>query len=108
MLGLEEKVNWDDFPNTVPMDTSAEQDSGLQLPGENFPQEELAAMVVISRGYSSLVSYSMSLIKRWGIEAMDTEEVDTTSTPTRQKIEPRQQMVQGKKRQAKKKNVVKI
>ena len=86
-FGLREKVNWDDFPNTVPMDTSAEQDSGSQVPEANPPQEELAMVVAIAGGYSSLVSYSTSSIKRGCIEAMDTEEVDTTSTPKRQKIE---------------------
>ena len=65
-------------------------------------------MVVIAGGYSSLVSYSVSSIKRGGIEAMDTEEVDTSSTPKRKKIEPEQQLVQAKKGQVKKKNVVKI
>ena len=74
----------------------------------NPPQEDLTAVVMIAGGYSSLVSYLTSSIKRGGIEAMDTEEVDTASMPKRQKIEPRQQLVQAKKGQAKKKNVVKI
>ena len=55
-----------------------------------------------------MVSYSLSSIKRGDIEAMDTEEVDTTSMPKRKKIEPRHQLVQAKKGQVKKKNVVKI
>ena len=37
---------------------------------------------------------------------MDTDEVETASTPKKQKIEPRQQLVQ--KGHAKKKNVVKV
>ena len=65
-------------------------------------------MVAIAGGYSLLVSYSVSLIKRGGIEAMDNEEVDTTSMPKRLKIDPGQQLVQAKKGQAKKKKVVKI
>ena len=44
-----------------------------------------------------MVSYLVSLIKRGGIEAMDTEEVDTASMPKRQKVEPGQQLVQDKK-----------
>ena len=55
-----------------------------------------------------MVSYSTSSVKRGGIEVMDTEEVDTASMPKRQKIDPRQQIVQAKKGQVKKKNVVKI
>ena len=39
---------------------------------------------------------------------MDTKEVDTASTPKKQKVEPRQQLVQAKKGQAKKKNLVKV
>ena len=37
---------------------------------------------------------------------METDEVDTTSAPKKQKIEPRQKLVQ--KGHAKKKNVVKV
>ena len=50
--GLREKVNWDDFPNTVPVDTSAKQDSSSQLPGANPPQQDLVAVVAIAGGYS--------------------------------------------------------
>ena len=90
---LREKVNWDDFPNPVPMDTSAEQDTGSQFPRVVSPQQELAAVVAIARGYSSLVSYSVSSMKRGSTHPMDTDEVDTSSTPKKQKIEPRQQLV---------------
>ena len=62
--GLREKVNWDDFPNPAPMDTSAEQDTGSQLPGAVSPQNELATIVAIAGGYSSLVNYSASSMKR--------------------------------------------
>ena len=68
----------------------------------------MATVVAIAGGYSSLVSYSTSLMKRGGIEAMDIEEGDTTSKPKRLKIEPGKQLVQAKWRQAKKKKVVKI
>ena len=50
--GIREKANWDDFPNTIPMDTSTEQDSGLQLPRANSPEEELADVVAIAVGCS--------------------------------------------------------
>ena len=39
---------------------------------------------------------------------MDTEEVDTASTPKKQKIEPGQKLVLAKKGQVKKKNLVKV
>ena len=48
------------------------------------------------------------MIKRGGIEATDTDEVDTARMPKRQKVEPRQKLVQAKKGQANNKNVVKI
>ena len=62
--GLREAANWDDFPNPTPMDTSIEQGTGSQLPGVVSPQRELAKVVVIAREFSSLVSYSVSSIKR--------------------------------------------
>ena len=55
------------------MDTSAEKDTGSQLPVTNSPQEEMVVVVVIAGKYSSLVSYSTSSMKRGGIEAMDTK-----------------------------------
>ena len=87
--GLREKVNWDDFPNPSPMDTNAKQDTRSQLPRAVSPQEELAVVVAIVGGYSSLVSYSTSSIERGSTQPMDTNEVDTASTPKKQKIEPR-------------------
>ena len=85
---LGEKDIWDDFPNLSPMDTSAEQDTGSRLPRVVSPQKELATIVAIEGGCSSLVSYSASSIKRGIPEPMDIEEVDTTSTPKKQKVEP--------------------
>ena len=90
------------------MDSSAEQDTGSQLPGIVSPQKELATIVAIVGGYSSLVSYSVSSIKRGSPEPMDTEEVDTASTPKKHKVEPEQQLVQAKNGQAKKYNFVKV
>ena len=53
----------------------------------------MAVVVMIASGYSSLVSYSTSLMKRGGIEAMDTEEGDTARMPKRMKIELGQQFI---------------
>ena len=92
MSGLREKVNWDDFPNPAPTDTNAEQDTGSQIPGVVSPQKELDIVVAIAGGYSPLVSYSVSSIKRGSTEPMDTEEVDTASTSKKQKIEPEKQL----------------
>ena len=81
ILGLRESMNWDDFPNPTPMDTSGEQDSGSQLPRVVSPQRELAIVVAIVGGFSSLVNYSASSMKRGDPEPMYTEEMDTTSMP---------------------------
>ena len=99
-------MNSDDFPNPAPMDAIAEKDTGSQLPRVVPPQKELSAVVAILGGYSSLVSYLVSLMKRGSTQPMDIDEVDTASTPKKQKIDPRQQLVQ--KGHAKKKNVVKV
>ena len=94
---LREAANWDDFPNPASMDTSIEQSTGSQLPGINSSQREVAKVVSIAGGVSSLVSYSASSIKRGGLEPMDTKEVDMASMPKRQKIEQGQKVVQVKK-----------
>ena len=86
--GLREVENWDDFPNPTPMDTSAEQDTGSQLPGVVSPQRELAIVVAIVGGCSSLFNYSTSSIKRGGPMPMDTKEMDTASMPKKQKVKP--------------------
>ena len=79
--GLREKENWHDFPNPVPMGTSTEQDMGSQLPRVVSPQKELDVVLVIIWIYSSLVNYSVSSMKRGSTQPMDTDEVDTTTTP---------------------------
>ena len=91
--GLREVANWDDFPNPSPMETSAEQDTDSQLPGVVSLQRELATVAAIAGGFSSLVSYSVSSMKRGDPGPMDTEEMDTASMPKKQKVEPGQQLV---------------
>ena len=81
ILILREVANWDDFPNLAPMDTSIEQDTGSYFPRIVSPQRELAKIVAIAADVLSLVSYSMSLVKRGGMDPMDTQEVDTSSMP---------------------------
>ena len=63
---------------------------------------------MIAGGYSSLVSYQASSMKRGSPEPMDTTEVDTASMPKKQKVEPEQHLVHTKKGKAKKKNLVKV
>ena len=53
-----------------------------------------------------MVSYLTSLMKRGSTQPTNTDEVDTTSTPKKHKIDPRQQLVQ--KGHATKNNVVKV
>ena len=65
------------------MDTSIEKYYGSYLPGIASPLRELAKIVTTVVEVSSLVSYSMSSMKRGGPEPMDTEEVDTASMPKR-------------------------
>ena len=109
--GLKEVANWDDFPNSAAMDVSIGQSSVSPLPWVTSPQRELSKVVEIAGNTSLLVSYSGSSMKRGFPEPMETEEVDTTSMPKRQKIEQEQQLVQVKRRntkgQMKKKNVEK-
>ena len=79
--GLREAANWDNFPNPDPMETSAEQDTGSQLLRVVSPKRELATVASIAGGFSSLVSYSSSSMKRGDLGPMDTKEMDTTSMP---------------------------
>ena len=97
IVGLMEATNWDDFPNPTLMDTSIERRTGSPLPGVASPQRELSKVVAIARNVSSLVSYSVSSIKREGSKPMKTEEVDTASMPKNQKIEQGHKLVQVKK-----------
>ena len=90
ILGLGEATNWDDFPNPAPMDTSIEQSTGSHLPRIDSPQRELEKIVAIAWDVSSLVIYSVSLVKIRGLEPMDTEEVDTARMPKKQKKEQEQ------------------
>ena len=91
------------------MDTSTEKDIGSQLVGVSSPQRDLATVVAIAGGFSSLVNYSESSMKRGDPEPMDIEEMDTA--PKKQKLELGQQLVHVKrshaKGQAKKKNSIK-
>ena len=84
---LREATNWDDFPNPTLMDTSIEWSTGSPLPGIASPQIDLSKVVAIAGNVSSLVSYSVSSMKIGGLEPIDTEEVDTTNMPKKQKIE---------------------
>ena len=72
------------------MDTTVEQDTGSQLLGVVSPQRELATVVAIAGGFASLFSYSASSMKRGDPGPMDTEEMDTSSMPKKQKLEPGQ------------------
>ena len=70
---------------------------------------DLFDVVAAAGNISSLIRFSKNTKKREHAEPMDTEEVDTTSTPKRQKVEQEKQMVQVKnssmKGQVKKSNV---
>ena len=63
------------------MDTSIKQGTGSQLPGVVSPQRELATVATIAGGFSSLVNYSTSSMKRGDPRPMNTEEMDTASMP---------------------------
>ena len=75
------------------MDTIIEQNTGSQLQGVFSPQRKLAIVAAIVGGFSSLVNYLTNSMKRGDLEPMDTEEMDTSSMPKKQKVELGQQLV---------------
>ena len=97
VAGLREGPNWEDYPNKALDNFSMEQDSVSSLPGNNSPSLDLSNIVAVASNISSLMSFSGTFIKREHSNFMDTKEVDTTSTPKKQKIEQEGQMVQVKK-----------
>ena len=84
---LREATNWDDFPNSIKMDTNIGRASVSPLPGDGSPQMDLSKVVAMAGNISSLVSYSRSSIKRGPAEPMETDEVDTASMPKKKKVE---------------------
>ena len=84
---LREAPNWDDFPNSITMDTSIGQASVSPLPGNGSPIMDLSKVVVMAGNVSFLVIYLRSSIKRGPVEPMKTDEVDTASMPKKKKVE---------------------
>ena len=74
-----------------------EQDSVSSIPGNNSPPMELYNIVAFAANISSLISFSVNSKKREHSSFMDIEELDTASTPKKQKIGQEGQMVQVKK-----------
>ena len=70
-----------------------EQDSISSFPGNNSSQLNLSNIVAIAGNISSLVSFSGSAKKRGHSDAMDTDEIDTSNTPKKKKVEQEQQIV---------------
>ena len=83
-----------------------EQVSVSSLPRNNPPPMDLSNIVAVAGNILSLISFSKTSKKREHSYFMDTEEIDTASTPKKQKNEQEGQMVQvnkssmkGKKKQ---------
>ena len=86
-------MNWDDYPNHTTKDVSMEQNSASFLPGENSSRMNLSNIVTMAGDVSSLASFSESNKERDHAKPMDTDDVDTTSTPKNHKLELEQQIV---------------
>ena len=78
-----------------------EQDSVSSLPGNNSPPMDFSNVVAVAGNISSLMSILGISKRREHSYFMDTEEVDTSSTPKLQKYEHEGKMVQVKKRSMK-------
>ena len=87
IVGLREATNWEDYPNYTTKDISMEQEYASSLPGNNYSQMNLSSIVAMAGDVSSLVSFSGSAKKRGHSKPMDTDEIDTASTPKKQKVE---------------------
>ena len=74
-----------------------EQDSISSLTRNNSPPMDLSNIVAVSSNISSLTSFLGTSKKREHPDFMDTEEVDTSSTPRKQKTKQEGQMVKVKK-----------
>ena len=83
VAGLREETNWEDYPNQAPDNVCMEMDYVSSLLGNNSPPMDLSNIVVAARNVSSLISFSNNTKKREHAEPMDTEEVETASTPKR-------------------------
>ena len=68
-------------------DVNMEQNSASSLPGENSSQINLSNIVAMAGDVSSLVSFSKNTKKRYHVEPMDTDDIDTTSMPKKHKME---------------------
>ena len=64
-----------------------EPDSVSSLPGNNSSQMNLSNIVAMVGNVSSLVSFLESAKKREHPEPMDIDEIDTTSTPKKHRVE---------------------
>ena len=69
------------------------QNSASSLPGEISSQMDLSNIVTMAGDVSSLVSFSENTKKRDHAEPMDTDDIDTTSVPKKNRVEPEQQIV---------------
>ena len=58
-----------------------EMDSVSSLPGNNSPLKDLSDIVAFAGNFSSLISFSENTKKREYVDPMDTDEIDTASTP---------------------------
>ena len=64
-----------------------EMDSVSSLPRNNSPPMDLSDIVAAARNVSYLIIFSENTKRTEYVEPMDTKEVDTASTPKRQKVE---------------------
>ena len=87
VAGLREAGNWEGYHDKSLDNFSMEQDSVSSLPGNNSPPLDLSNIVAVAGNISSLMSFSGTFMKREHSNFMDTKEVDTTSTPKKQKTE---------------------
>ena len=70
-----------------------EMDSVSSLPRNNSPPMDLYDVVVAVGRVSSLIIFPENTKKREHAEPMDTNEIDTASTPKRQKVKQKQQIL---------------
>ena len=67
------------------------------LPGENSFEINLSNIVIMAGYVSSLVSFSENTKKRDHAEPMNIDDIDTTTTPKKHKVELKQQIGQVNK-----------
>ena len=94
IAGMEESVNWIDYPHETQRDADMQEDSTSSVKEVSSTQPDPSSIVPTSKRITLVGSCSERTNKRDFSDVMETEEEYTTKTPKKNKVEETGKLVQ--------------